>query len=133
MCDYSLEMYASRPARESEKYVTTRFPSGSIGLATPGDCTTAVCVQYDTRLKVENISPDLQSRLGVQVEENVVFARLEHGAYRDGVKFGNGKEISLQLLGSGVLISLVTVEKIETPAAPAEAAASEPRILEPAE
>jgi len=37
MCDYSLEMYASRPARASEKYVTTRFPSGSIGLASPGD------------------------------------------------------------------------------------------------
>jgi hypothetical protein len=133
MCDYSLEMYASRPARESEKYVTTRFPSGSIGLATPGDCTTAVCVQYDTRLKVENVSSDLQTRLGVQSEENVVFARLEHGAYRDGVKFGNGKEISLQLLGSGVMISLLPVEKIEIPAAPAEAAVSEPRILEPAE
>ena len=28
MCDYSLEMYGSRPAREGEHYVTTRFPSG---------------------------------------------------------------------------------------------------------
>jgi hypothetical protein len=25
MCDYSLEMYGSRPAREGEIYVTTRF------------------------------------------------------------------------------------------------------------
>jgi hypothetical protein len=107
MCDYSLEMYASRPARESEKYVTTRFPSGSIGLAAPGDCTTAVCVQYDTQLKLEGISSDLQTRLGIKGGEQVVFARLEHGAYRDGVKFGNGKEISLQLLGSGVSVSLV--------------------------
>jgi hypothetical protein len=32
MCDYSFEMYASRPAREFELYVTTRFPTGSIGL-----------------------------------------------------------------------------------------------------
>jgi hypothetical protein len=100
-------MYASRPARESEKYVTTRFPSGSIGLASPGDCTTAVCVQYDTRLKLEGISSDLQTRLGVKEEEAVTFARLEHGAYRDGVKFSNGKEISLQLLGSGVTAMLV--------------------------
>lgn len=107
MCDYSLEMYASRPARESEKYVTTRFPSGSIGLASPGDCTTAVCVQYDTRLKLEGISSDLQTRLGVKEDEEVTFARLEHGAYRDGVKFANGKEISLQLLGSGVGITLI--------------------------
>ena len=95
MCDYSLEMYASRPARESEKYVTTRFPSGSIGLAAPGDCSTAVCVLYDTKLNLEGISSDLQTRLGVQPAEQVVFARLEHGAYRDGVRFGNGKEISL--------------------------------------
>lgn len=102
MCDYSLEMYASRPAREAERYVTTRFPSGSIGLASPGDCTTAVCVQYDTRLHLENISSDLQVRLGVKSEEEVVFARLEHGAYRDGIRFANGKEVSLQLLGSGV-------------------------------
>lgn len=111
MCDYSLEMYASRPARESEKYVTTRFPSGSIGLAAPGDCSTAVCVQYDTKLSLEGISSDLQTRLGIGPAEHVVFARLEHGAYRDGVKFGNGKEISMQLLGSGVSVSLVEVEK----------------------
>ncbi len=129
MCDYSLEMYASRPARESEKYVTTRFPSGSIGLAAPGDCTTAVCVQYDTHLNLEGISSDLQTRLGVQPSEHVVFARLEHGAYRDGVKFGNGKEISLQLLGSGVGVTLV-----DTRAAPkTEAPAKAEEVLEPAE
>jgi hypothetical protein len=86
MCDYSLEMYASQPARESEKYVT--------------------------HLKLEGISSDLQTRLGVKDEEHVIFARLEHGAYRDGIKFGNGKEISLQLLGSGVGATLVaTAEK----------------------
>jgi hypothetical protein len=99
-------MYASRPARESEKYVTTRFPSGSIGLATAGDCTTAVCVQYDTHLKLEGISRDLQNRLGVKAAEEVVFARLEHGAYRDGIRFANGKEVSLQLVGAGVNIMI---------------------------
>jgi hypothetical protein len=128
MCDYSLEMYASRPARESEKYVTTRFPSGSIGLAAPGDCSTAVCVLYDTKLNLEGISSDLQSRLGVQAAEQVVFARLEHGAYRDGVKFGNGKEISLQLLGSGVGITLVDTRPVAHEAAPEHRS-----ILEPAE
>ncbi|HYP57115.1 MAG TPA: hypothetical protein VEQ35_02395 [Beijerinckia sp.] len=127
MCDYSLEMYASRPAREGEKYVTTRFPSGSIGLASPGDCTTAVCVQYDTHLALEGISSDLQSRLGIEAQEEVIFARLEHGAYRDGVKFGNGKEISLQLLGSGVGISLVPTVKVREEEKPV---AREERILE---
>jgi hypothetical protein len=119
MCDYSLEMYASRPARESEKYVTTRFPSGSIGLASAGDCTTAVCVQYDTRLRLEGISPDLQSRLGVRAEEDVVFARLEHGAYRDGIKFANGKEVSLQLVGAGVSV-MIAAKEVEKTAAVAK-------------
>lgn len=128
MCDYSLEMYASRPARESEKYVTTRFPSGSIGLAAPGDCSTAVCVLYDTKLNLEGISADLQTRLGVEASEAVVFARLEHGAYRDGVRFGNGKEISLQLLGSGVAVTLVPAR-----AAAPETAPEKQEILEPAE
>ncbi len=129
MCDYSLEMYASRPARESEKYTTTRFPSGSIGLAVPGDCTTAVCVQYDTRLNLVDISSELQARLDISAQEEVVFARLEHGAYRDGVKFANGKEISLQLLGAGVTIALV--ETLEKPQPVLEEKA-EPVLREPA-
>jgi len=148
MCDYSLEMYASRPARESEKYVTTRFPSGSIGLAVPGDCGTAVCIQYDMRLKLTNLSSDLQSRLNVSDSEDVIFARLDHGAYRDGVRFGNGQQVSLQLLGVGVGVSLVSLmdkllEGIDTAAAeaiveepaPVAEAPAEPRerILEPAE
>jgi hypothetical protein len=120
MCDYSLEMYASRPARESEKYVTTRFPSGSIGLASAGDCTTAVCVQYDTRLKLDGISPDLQSRLGIRPQEEVVFARLEHGAYRDGIKFANGKEVSLQLVGAGVSVMIAAKEVAKTVSATKE-------------
>jgi hypothetical protein len=109
MCDYSLEMYASRPACTSEPYVTTRFPSGTIGPAVPGDCTTAVCVEYDTALKLEGISSELQRRLGVGPSASVVFVRLPYGygRYSDGIKFPNGRDISLQLLGSGVSVTLV--------------------------
>ena len=102
MCDYSLEMYGSRPARESERYETTRFPSGSIGLASAGDCTTAVCVQYDTKLTLDKLPASLQASLGVGPSADVTFIRLDHGAYRDGVRFANGKEISLQQLNTGV-------------------------------
>src|ERR1700756_2521771 len=109
MCDYSLEMYASRPARESERYVTTRFPSGSIGLTSPGDCGTAVCVQYDTKLSLEGIPRDMQARLGVGPIANATFVALEHGAYRDGVRFANGKCVSLQQLNTGVGVT-VTAE-----------------------
>jgi hypothetical protein len=113
MCDYSLEMYASRPARAAELYLTTRFPSGSVGLAVPGDCTTAVCVQYDTPLKLEGISSELQRLMEVGSSESVVFERLEHGygRYSDGIRFANGKQISLQLLGPGVSVVLAEAEQ----------------------
>lgn len=102
MCDYSLETYSSRPARESERYETTRFASGSIGLAAPGDCTTAVCVQYDTQLRLERIPPSVQASVKVGESADVTFVRLDHGAYRDGVRFANGKRVSLQQLNVGV-------------------------------
>lgn len=104
MCDYSLEMYASRPARENEKYVTTRFPTGSIGLATLQDPRTAVCVMCDTPLSLDRISPELQASLDIRESETAVFAQVKHNGYRDGVRFANGREISLQQLGTGVEI-----------------------------
>jgi hypothetical protein len=120
MCDYSLEMYGSRPARESERYVTTRFPSGSIGLVSPGDCNTAVCVQYDTPLVLENIPREVQSALGIREIEEATFIRLDHGAYRDGVRFGNGRQVSLQQLSTGVgavVTSLLEAKKLVKPRA----------------
>lgn len=119
MCDYSLEMYGSRPARESEPYETVRFPSGSIGLAAPADCGSAVCVQYGSRLRLENIPLHLQASLRVKSSEEVTFMRLDHGAYRDGLRFANGKEISIQQLNSGV--SAVVVQMAETASMPADA------------
>jgi hypothetical protein len=77
----------------------------------PGDCATAVCVQYDTLLKLEGISSDLQTRFGVAPSETVVFERLQYGRYSDGIKFANGKEISLQFLGPGVTVTVVQAEE----------------------
>ena len=77
MCDYSLEMYGSRPAREGERYAATRFPSGSIGFAAPGDPKTAVCMQCDTRLVLTDIPADLQARLGVGERVEAIFAQAE--------------------------------------------------------
>jgi hypothetical protein len=103
MCDYSLEMYASRSAREGETYVITRFPSGSVGLASAGDARTAVCVQCDTQLILSDVPSDLQQLLGVSATEKVTFTRLDQGVYRDGVRFENGRTASLQQLRPGIL------------------------------
>ena len=88
MCDYSLEMYGSRPAREGELYVTTRFPSGSIGFASAGDPRTAVCMQCDTKVMLTNIPVALQNALRIGAEAETLFAQREAGLYRDGLQVG---------------------------------------------
>ncbi len=128
MCDYSLEMYASRAAQEGENYVTTRFPSGSIGLTTRDDCKTAICVKYDTRLRFSDLSKDVQMKFDVGPVEDVLFIRREHGAYHDGVKFSNGRDASLQEIGVGVGAGLIAAMKFAAP--PFELESEAPAIEE---
>lgn len=106
MCDYSLEHYQSRPARQGEPYETTRFTSGSIGFIVPGDQSVAICMTCDMRVKLENIPASLQTRLAIGAVESVTFTRLETGTYRDGVRFANGSAVTLQELGTGVKASV---------------------------
>lgn len=102
MCDYSLEMYGSRPAREGELYVTTRFPSGSIGFAAPGDPRTPVCVQCDTKVILTDIPPAMQALYRIGSEAETIFAQRETGLYRDGLRLADGAFVSLQDLAPGI-------------------------------
>lgn len=117
MCDYSLEVYGSRPAREGERYVTSRFPSGTMGLASPGDPKTAVCLQCDTKLTVEDIPAVLQAKYGVGEKDEAVFTRLDTGSYRDGIMFSNGRKCSFQEIPPGVTVSVKTLLENEKVAA----------------
>jgi hypothetical protein len=109
MCDYSLEMYGSKPARQGERYVTTRFNTGTVGFASPGDHSTPVCMQCDTRLRLEEIPTILQERLGIGAVEEATFVRLERGPFHDGVRFADGSEVTLQELQPGVT-AIVTMQ-----------------------
>jgi len=102
MCDYSLEMYGSRPAREGELYVSTRFPSGSIGFAAPGDPRIPVCVQCDTKVVLTDVPASMQKTYGIRSEVETVFAQRETGLYRDGLRLKDGRFVSLQELPPGV-------------------------------
>ncbi len=113
MCDYSLEAYRSRPAREGEQYVTHRLTSGTVGFIAPGDATTAVCMAYDTKLMLEDIPESTRTTLGIAAQEVVTFARLDSDFFQDGVRFANGSEISLQRLGTGV--KALVVDALLTP------------------
>lgn len=102
MCDYSLEAYRSRPALAGERYAVHRFTSGSKGFVSPGNCTTAVCMAPDTRLRLTGIPEEMQVRYAIAGEEEVTFIRRDAGGYRDGVRFASGLELSLQRLPEGV-------------------------------
>lgn len=136
MCDYSLELYDSRPARAGEIYVTTRFPTGSTGLAAPNERDTAVCIACGTRLMLENISEEKQAALGVGATENVIFVALREGLYRDGVEFSNGLRVALNRLGTGVMVSLADAPVAAAPSRRQPIVEAEPAretALEPAE
>jgi hypothetical protein len=103
MCDYSLEQYRSRPARVGESYETYRFPSGTVGFIAPGDAFTAVCMAYDTRLRLTGVPQAVRNCCQVTADEDVTFTRHETGPYHDGVRFANGAVMTLQRLGPGVV------------------------------
>lgn len=106
MCDYSLEMYHSRPALVGETYQTQRFPSGTIGFVAPENPNVAICMAYDTRLKLENIPQAVQDACKVSASEPATFVRLDGGLFHDGVRFDNNAEVTLQRLGAGVKVTV---------------------------
>ncbi|MGA8435410.1 MAG: hypothetical protein WB713_11600, partial [Methyloceanibacter sp.] len=72
-----------------------------------GDVSTAVCMAYDTHLRLEGISQVVQNACGVMADEDVTFTRLEIGQFHDGVRFANGAQVTLQRLGPGVKGSVI--------------------------
>lgn len=107
MCDYSLEMYQSRPARHGEEYISNRFPSGSVGFVSPGDQSTAICMACDSELKLSRIPPSVQTMADAGDSEVVTFTQIDGPVHRDSVRFRNGKVVTLQKLGPGVMAWLL--------------------------
>ena len=109
MCDYSLELYRSRPAVEGEQYTLRRFPSGTMGFTAERDCETAVCLPADARLRLEGIGEAIRQAYVVNSTEEVTMARMDGTAFshRDAVRFANGREVLLQGLNAGIVATLV--------------------------
>lgn len=105
MCDYSLMAIPNRLAVEHEDLVAHRFPTGSMGLASPADLrriadppasqprsfwgavrnffnpprcepVAAVCIAPGCRLLLQDIPSRLQAELGVGPEEEVTFTQI---------------------------------------------------------
>ena len=105
MCDYSLMAVPNRLAQEGEELVAHRFPTGSLGLASPGDLkriadapaparrnfwtavkdffnppkaepAPAVCIPPGARLRLQDIPARLQHEIGVGPVEDVTFTQI---------------------------------------------------------
>ena len=107
MCDYSLDLVASRPARVGDKLVSTRFPQTiTRGFASVGEPNVAVCLLPGTELAFEK---------EVQCETAFVFrSKLRHTVAKfreinkdrsnvphDALEFPDGKIVLLTHLCEG--------------------------------
>ena len=110
MCDYSLMAVPNRLAKEGEELVSHRFPTGSVGFASPGDLhisdspearpkgfwsalrklfnplprtetVPAVCIPPGARLLLEDIPAPLQRDLEIGSTEEVAFTQLTASEY----------------------------------------------------
>ncbi len=139
MCDYSLAALRTRLAAEGEELVTYRFPSGTIGLASPAELERqkkrhrgwfswftpfeppcAVCIPPGAQLMLHEIPKRLQTQFGLHETESVVFVQTSAnaGQHRDGVRFANNQEILLQRLAEGQHVLVQSLSCAEAEAVP---------------
>jgi len=110
----------NRLAVEGEELVVRRFPTCSIGLASPCELaskqsfatrTPAVCVPPGARLRLRDIPEHLRQKYSVGMTEDVTFVQLSATPYqyRDAVHFNDGWEIRLQELEEGMRVDVLSL------------------------
>ena len=109
MCDYSLHLVASRPAKVGEKLVSTRFPSSTTrGFASVEDWNVAVCLLPGTELAFEK-EVQCDSRFALrsthQLRHRVAkFQQINKGqpnVHHDALEFPDGQTVLLTQLCEG--------------------------------
>lgn len=108
MCDYSLELYKSRPAAIGEPLELVTFGTGSKGFtpACPYErSSVAACVRPGTKLLVDNLDENCLVTLNLAPSDRpwkAEMVRAEGPLHRDALKFENGAVCLLQFLNNGV-------------------------------
>jgi hypothetical protein len=107
MCDYSLDLVASRPAKVGDKLVTANFPhTVTRGFASLDDRNVAVCLLPGTELAFEDevrceTGFVLSWRLGHRVAKFQQVNKGRSNVHRDALEFPDGKIVLLTQLCEG--------------------------------
>ena len=107
MCDYSLHLVASRPARVGDKLVTTRFPNTiTRGFASVDEPQVAACLLPGTELAFEKevqceTGIVLSWRLGHAVAKFQQVNKGQSNVHHDALEFPDGKIVLLTHLSKG--------------------------------
>ena len=107
MCDYSLHVITSRPAKVGDKLISTRFPQNSTrGFASVGDRNVAVCLLPGTELAFEReVQRDTGMVFGWKLGHSV--AKFQHvnkgqsNVHHDALEFPDGKTVLITHLCEG--------------------------------
>jgi hypothetical protein len=109
MCDYSLDLVASRPAKVGEKLVSTRFPSSTTrGFASVEERNVAVCLLPGTELAFEEeVQCDVGSVFNSRRQIGHKLARFRQvnkgqpNVHHDALEFPDGQIVLLTKLCEG--------------------------------
>ena len=107
MCDYSLHLVASRPAKVGDKLVSTSFPHTTTrGFASVDDRNVAVCLLPGTELAFEeevrcDTGMVFSWRLGHTVAKFQQVDKNRSNVYHDALEFPDGKIVLLTHLCKG--------------------------------
>jgi hypothetical protein len=107
MCDYSLHLTASRPAKVGDKLVSTSFPETiTRGFASGEDLSVAVCLLPGTELAFDEevrCETGMVSwwKLGHRVATFVEVNKDRLGVHHDALEFPDGKVVLLTQLSEG--------------------------------
>jgi hypothetical protein len=117
MCDYSLELVASRPAKVGDKLISTGFPNSvSRGFASLDDLNVAVCLAPGTELAFEEeVKCDAGSVFSRHLSHKVASFRQidtsKHNRYHDALEFPDGKIVLLTCLCKGQRATVLQLPK----------------------
>jgi len=128
MCDFSLELVASRSAKVGDKLVTMEFPASMTrGFAAIGEPNVAVCLLPGTEIAFENeveyerffvLLPNI--KLGTKVAR---FRQIDVGkprVHHDALEFPDGETVLLTRLCEGQHATVLQLPASERPVNAAE-------------